>query len=86
MFGRQCVETIQEEPKLEYYQIGGAETTLIHSFRGDNYLQDSNMVKIESRLQQTLPQDKILNDSQYYILLLALEFNSPHLFGYGNIE
>ena len=49
---RQCVETIQEEPKLKCYQIGGAETTLIIvAIRRDNYLQDFNMVKTESRLQ-----------------------------------
>ena len=49
---RQCVETIQEGPKLKYYQIGGAETTLIIvAIRRDNYLQDFNMVKIESRPQ-----------------------------------
>ena len=49
-----CRDEIQEEPKLKCYQIGGAETTLIIvAIRRDNYLQDFNMVKIQSRPQTT---------------------------------
>jgi hypothetical protein len=47
---RQCVETIQEEPKLKYpCQASQIYRKLRENFLG--LLQHFNMVKIESRLQ-----------------------------------
>ena len=49
---RQCVETIQEEPKLKYPQNISHRGSDIMQFM--DYLQDFNMVKIESRPQTSI--------------------------------
>lgn len=54
---RQCVETIQEEPKLKLFWCGEETSEMRIQARvcdspgSQSILQDFNMVKIESRLQ-----------------------------------